>query len=109
MFAIILAGLLPMWEMQIIDAVADDYGLNREQKALMIAIRRAENGVPPYYFGVANRRCNTYEKQARWTANTIRMRYDGDVEKFSKRWCFVNWRVWMKNVKFFMRKSGFPK
>jgi len=105
MICLILAALLPAWEMRTVDRISAEYGLTREQKALVVAIRRAENGRPPYYFGVADKRCNTYEKQVRWTANTIRLRYDGNLVAFAHRWCPDNWRVWLKNVRFFMRKQ----
>jgi len=103
--ALAVAALLPLHEMKVVDRVSEDYRLTEEQKHLLIAIRRSENGTPPYYFGVADKRCNTYEKQARWTANTIRKRYDGDLPKFARRWCPLNWSVWLKNVNWFMRKQ----
>ena len=120
MFAALLASLLatapllpwhilPDEEEARVQIVAAAYSLSPEQGALLRAIRRAENGAPHLAFGVADRRCNTYHKQALWTANTIRRRYTGDLTAFARRWCPDNWRVWLKNVRFFMRKQGFKK
>jgi len=107
--AVILAALLPAWEMSAVRTASVRAGLTDEQTALMVAIRRAENGTPPFYFGVADRRANTYAKQARWCANTIRLRYTGDLSAFAARWCPANTAVWIKNVRFFMRRQGFFK
>jgi len=109
MIALLLASILPAWEMRTVESVAKSYCLDREQKALLVAIRRSENGTPPFYYGVANKRCNSYEKQCRWAANTIRLRYHGDIDAFGHRWCPVNANVWISNVRFFMRKQGFKK
>lgn len=103
----IIAALLPVIEMRIVNRVSDDFGLTREETALMVSIRRAENGRSHIAFGVADPRCRTYEAQARWTANTIRRRWTGDVDAFARRWCPLNAKVWARNVRFFMRKQGF--
>jgi len=109
MTAALLAALLPIQELGIVDKVAGERRLSLEEKALLVAIRRAENGAPHIAFGVANPRCRTYVKQCRWAANTIRLRYDGNLHKFAMRWCPDNWRVWLKNVKWFMNKQGVSK
>lgn len=112
MVAILFAALLtilPPNENKVVGIISREYNLTVEETALLCAIRRAENGVAPYYYGVADRRCNTYAKQVRWAANTIRLRYDGDLVKFAKRWCPVNWSVWHKNVNWFMKKQGVKK
>jgi len=106
---IVAVALLPSWEMRTVERTADAYGLTTEQRALMVAIRRAENGAAPYYFGVADRRANTYERQARWTANTIRRRYFGDLPTFAARWCPANTAVWLRNVRWFMKRQGVKK
>lgn len=104
-----LLAILPPNENKVVAIVSREYNLTEEQTALLCAIRRSENGVPPFYYGVADKRCNTYVKQCRWTANTIRKRYDGDLPKFAARWCPTNTKVWMKNVIFFMRSQGVKK
>lgn len=113
MIAALLAAaavaILPPSEERVVRRVAADYGLTREQTALMRAIRRAENGVPPFHFGVADRRADNFERQARWTANTIRRRYTGDVAAFARRWCPFDAANWTRNVRHFMRRQGVAK
>jgi len=104
-----LLTILPPNENKVVSIVANEYKLTEEQTALLCAIRRAENGVPPYYYGVSDTRCNSYWKQCRWTANTIRKRYDGDLSKFAARWCPLNAKVWLNNVRWFMGKQGINK
>lgn len=105
----LLAALLPAWEMRTIDRTAGAYCLTMEQRALMVAIRKAENGRPALAFGVADRRCRSYDAQARWTANTIRRRYRGDLPTFAARWCPNDAANWLRNVRFFMRAQGINK
>lgn len=104
-----LLAILPPAENEVVAKVAADCKLNAEQTALLAAIRRAENGRPHIAFGVADPRCRTFRKQARWAANTIHLRYDGDLAKFAARWCPNNAAVWERNVRWFMRRQGVSK
>lgn len=105
MTALVLAAILPAAEMRTVNLVADRYDLTPHERHLLCAIRRAENGPRGWEYGVTDRRANTYERQCRFAANTIRLRYTGDLRAFAMRWCPVNWRVWERNVRFFIMKQ----
>ena len=107
--AILLAvgiAILPPSEERTVSMVVQRYNLTVEQTALLKAIRRAENGRSAVAWGVADRRCRGYYKQCCWAANTIKLRYNGDLQEFSKRWCPLNDKVWYNNVLYFMRRQG---
>lgn len=103
--SLLLAAILPAAEMSVVDRVADHYELTRNERRLLCAIRRAENGPSGWEYGVVDRRARTYERQCRFAANTIRLRFDGNLERFAKRWCPDDWRVWLRNVRFFMNRQ----
>lgn len=116
--------LLPTWELRIIHEVAKEYNLSDWQTALLIAIRKAENGKTPKEFGVLTKdamRFSDPEKsfltQARWAAGSIKKRC-GDktiLNAFAARWAPLNAKNdpdglnnnWLKNVRFFLKKQGF--
>lgn len=107
-------------ERAIISRVANEYNLNKEETALLFAIRKAENGKTPKEFGVLNKQAMRFkdpvkslECQARWCAGTIKKRYKGDLEAFGARYCPVGAendptglnKNWVKNVKNFMERG----
>jgi hypothetical protein len=109
-------------ESAVIERVAGEYGLDEEQKKLLYAIRKVENGRQGREFGVLTPEAMRYEKdpdpmksfetQAKWAAGTIKKRYDGDIERFANRWAPVGVandptnlnKNWVKNVKYYMNK-----
>lgn len=100
-----LVAILPTNEQRVVNEVAAQYRLTEDQRALLCAIRRTENGAPHLTWGVADRSCRTFHQQARWAANTIRKRYNGDISAFARRWCPHDSRNWARNVRFFIRKQ----
>ena len=112
MMAALLAAtlaILPPAEERVVASTAERYELTYEQTALLRAIRRAENGKPHRAWGIKDKRCSCFEAQCAWAANTIRRRYNGDLRAFAVRWCPLNWRVWLRNVRWFMDKQGYKK
>jgi hypothetical protein len=111
-----IAGILPDKDEAVAREVAVEYSLNRIETNLLLVIRRIENGRAGLEFGVgdgmedhpARRYAGDYDRsfklQAQWAAGTIEKRFTGDLEAFSKRYCPVNWKVWLKNATFYMKK-----
>lgn len=105
-------------EKGIMDGVAQEYKLTDEQKRLLYTIRKVENGGVGKEFGVLSPEAMRYKDnpvlsyltQARWAAGTIKKRYDGDIEKFAKRWAPVGVandptnlnKNWIKNAQYYM-------
>jgi len=110
------SGILPDKDMAVVREVAVEYKLTPTETNLLLVIRRIENGRAGLEFGVgdgiedhpARRYAGDYDKsfklQAQWAAGTIEKRFSGDLEAFSKRYCPVNWKVWLKNATFYMKK-----
>jgi hypothetical protein len=108
-------------ELDIINQVADQYGLEGDSRKLLFAIRKAENGRQGREFGVLTPEAMRYEKdpdpiksfiiQAKWAAGTIKKRFNGDLDAFAKRWAPLNAsndpkgldKNWLKNVKSYMK------
>jgi hypothetical protein len=108
-------------EIDIINRIADEYGLEGASKKLLFAIRKVENGKQGKEFGVLNPEAMRYandpdamksfETQARWAAGTIQKRFHGDIDAFAKRWAPVGAsndpnglnKNWIKNIKFYMK------
>lgn len=82
--------ILPSWEMEIIHQVAQEYRLTDWQTALLIAIRKSENGGRGREFGVLHPRAidTTYRNQAQWAAGSIKKRCPNKIllVPFLKRW-----------------------
>lgn len=110
-------------EQRIISSVADKYGLKGNARNLLFAIRNAENGAQGKEFGVLNPEAMRFAKdpdpyksleiQAMWAAGTIKKRFDGDLEKFSKIYApkgvdndpnNLN-ANWLKNVSYYMKQT----
>lgn len=83
-------------ERDIINQVASDNGLDSDQRKLLHGIRHVENGSQGREFGVLNSKAEKYADdpdpkksfrlQAAWAAAGIKKHYDGDLDKFSKRY-----------------------
>jgi len=109
-------------EYDMIEQVADEYKLTGEKRKLLHAIRGAEQGRQGREFGVLKSEAMRFEKdpdpvksfvtQARWAAGTIKKRFDGDLEKFAKRWAPIGVKNdptnlnknWLKNVRSFLKQ-----
>lgn len=110
MMTLILAAIIPLQEMQTIREVAKEYNLNREQTALLVTIRKIENGRlgGGCELGVGQEQKNHPAKrykgnpmkslklQCQWAAGTIKRRYNGNLDNWSARWCPVNKTNWAK-------------
>lgn len=110
-------------EVDIIQKVADLYGLQGRSRQLLYAIRRAESGRQGREFGVLNPEAMRFEKgdpvesfvtQAKWAAGTIAKRFNGDLGKFAARWAprgvandptDLN-RNFLRNITFFMGEQN---
>lgn len=110
----------PDVEQMIISKVADQYGLQGDQRNLLFAIRKAENGKQGKEFGVLNKQAMRFKNdpdptkslaiQAMWAAGSIKNHYKGDLNEFAKRWAPVGVsndptnlnKNWVKNVSYFM-------
>lgn len=108
LFAAVAAITPP--QMKVIDQTAKEYRLTTEEKALLIAIRKVENGRPGLEWGVAQDFPNhparrfkdgvkSFAVQCKWAAGTIKRRYRGDLVAFSKRYCPSNHANWRRMVK----------
>ena len=107
------------WERVEIQRVASEYRLTPAQAQLLHLIRRVENGGPGLEFGVgqhyanhparrfANNRERSFLVQARWTAGSIKTRYQGphDLKKFATRWN-ENPEQWAATVGRMLCKAG---
>lgn len=118
------SGFIPEQDHAILSQVADQYGLAPEQRALLYAIRRQENGGPGREMGVLNSEAERYagnhskslQTQAQWAAGTIKKRYDGDLVGFGKRWAPVGAKNdpknlnknWVPGVQKFMQQLYYP-
>lgn len=105
-------------EKAIMDQVADKYKLSDEQRSLLYTVRKIENGGVGKEFGVLTPEAMRFKDnpemsfitQAMWAAGTIKKRYNGDLESFSKRWAPVGAQNdpqglnnnWLKNAKYYM-------
>ena len=104
------ATTLPAHEWTMLRQVAAEYGLTAEQTWLLAAIRLHENGRPGLEFGVggpmdsghkAHRYrdgVNSFRVQCAWAAGTIKKRYTGDLQTFSRRYNPYHATAWAKNV-----------
>ena len=105
----------------VIERVADEYGLEGKERALLWAIRKAENGRQGREFGILAPEAMRFENsdpvasfvtQAKWAAGTIKKRYTGNLKAFSERFAPIGAendptnlnKNWRKNVSFYMRK-----
>ena len=85
-----------------------------ERLALLLAVRKAENGTDKLAYGVMTPGVNTYRKQAGWAAATVSKFLDrpewggwvtrNSVRALSKKYCPVNAQTWDKNVWFWYQK-----
>jgi hypothetical protein len=101
---------IPVIDRNILQDVAQEYGLFPEPTRLLHAIYLAEGGPPGRELGVlveeARRFKGNHEKslrlQAQWCAGTIRNRYTGDLASFARRYCppaaHAKNRNWLPNV-----------
>ena len=111
---------LPPEEIRILKAVAREYDLDREQTAILLAIRRFENGPAGLELGVGQdipdhpaRRFEddpdaSLRLQGQWAAGTIAKRYYGqkrDLTAFAKRYCPKNSENWEKAIRSIMRQA----
>lgn len=110
---------LPSVEMQRCKEVARWYKLTPEQTALLMTIRRVEQGAKGKEFGVLNRKAmrhkdgvKSFYLQARFAAETIKWRYTGDIDAFAARWAprgvdndptDLN-RHWARNAKHYLER-----
>lgn len=113
-----LGSILPAREERIILGVARKYELCEHRTKLLMAIRRIENGANGLEFGVgdgipshpARRHAGNFTAslrlQAEWAAGTIAKRYNGDLRRFSRRYCRANWRVWLRNVRHYLKEQA---
>ena len=104
------ATTLPTHEWTMLRQVAAEYGLSSEETWLLAAIRLHENGRPGLEFGVggpmdsghkAHRYrdgVNSFRVQCAWAAGTIKKRYTGDLQAFSRRYNPYHTAAWAKNV-----------
>lgn len=110
-------------EKQVISKVADQYNLNDEQRSLLFAIRKAENGSQGKEFGVLKPEAMRFKDdpdplksltiQAMWAAGTIKKKYKGDLKDFASKWAPVGAsndpgglnKNWVKNVSYFMENQ----
>lgn len=86
---------VPAHEAVVIENAAHAYGLNSQQKNLLYAIRRQENGGPGKEFGVLHPQAMRFKDnpamsmktQAAWAAGTIKKHFDGkNLKNFASRW-----------------------
>lgn len=103
--------MLPAREWAMIRQIAANYDLSDEQTWLLAAIRCHENGRPGLEFGVGGRVFSTHVAhryqdgfksfyvQGSWAAGTIVRNYDGDLDKFARRYCPEGPRVWATSVR----------
>jgi len=119
-----VAGITPQQEYTIAREVADQYGLNQDERNLLFAIRYAEAGRQGREFGVLTPEAQRFEKhkdptlsfrtQAKWAAGTIKKRYKGDLVEFQQRWAPLKAENdpknlnanWLKNVNYFMNLAN---
>lgn len=117
-------ALSPQQEYTIAREVADQYGLNKDERNLLFAIRYAENGRKGREFGVLTPEAQRYadhpdpvmsfRTQAKWAAGTIKKRYKGDLGEFQKRWAPIGAandpnglnENWLKNVQWYINTAN---
>ena len=104
------AATLPTHEWMMLRQVAAEYGLTAEQTWLLAAIRLHENGRPGLEFGIggpmnSGHRAHRYRDgirsfrvQCAWAAGTIKKRYAGDLQAFSRRYNPYHATAWARNV-----------
>jgi hypothetical protein len=122
-------------DFQILNEVADEYGLKGMKRKLFFSIRVMENGRDGCEMGVADYDINSPARrfapervgkenfdhakslrvQAQWAAGTVKKRfpYDEDhpeqldvaVEAMAKRYCPENWHNWKRMAKKFLESS----
>jgi hypothetical protein len=119
------ADFVPAEESLVLSDVADEYGLTPEQRALLYAIRRQENGGPGREMGVLAPEAQRFrgdfprslKTQAQWAAGTIKKRYTGDLVGFGNRWAPRNAtndprglnKNWIPGVQKFMKQLYYPE
>ena len=103
--------MLPAREWAMIRQIAANYDLSEERTWLLAAIRCHENGRPGLEFGIGGRVFSTHVAhryqdgfksfyvQGSWAAGTIVRHYDGDLEKFAKRYCPGGPHAWAASVR----------
>ena len=103
--------MLPDREWAMIRQIAANYDLSDEQTWLLAAIRCHENGRPGLEFGVGGRVFSTHVAhryqdgfksfyvQGSWAAGTIVRHYNGNLDKFARRYCPEGPRIWATSVR----------
>ena len=106
----VAATTLPAHEWTMLRQVAAEYGLTAEETWLLAAIRLHENGRPGLEFGVggpmdSGHKAHRYRDgiksflvQCSWAAGTVRKRYTGDLQAFSRRYNPYHATAWARNV-----------
>ena len=106
----VAAETLPAHEWATLREVAAQYELNTEATWLLAAIRLHENGRPGLEFGVggpmdSGHKAHRYRDgvksfrvQCAWAAGTIKKRYAGDLQAFSRRYNPHHAAAWARNV-----------
>lgn len=84
--------------------IADSWNFNQEQADLLAIIRRVENGRDHVAFGVKKKSAKTWESQAHFAAETIQLRYTGDLRTFGKRWCPADHKNWNRMASYYRRQ-----
>lgn len=102
------------WEMQLYESTVDFENLNREQAALLWAIRMHEDGASNNTCGVEDGLARMYKDkqfsalmQMRWTVRVIKSRYRGRLNEFAKAYHNGNDKSnkhWAECVKKYMRE-----
>lgn len=108
------------FEQQVLSSVAQEYKLNEEQTRLLFSIRKQENGAKGSgkEMGVLNPSAmrykgdypNSLRLQAKYSAGTIKKRWNGSIEDFANVWCPKESdpegnRNWIRNVTKFMKEN----
>lgn len=95
---------------QVLDACQDNGCSTGDRVALVLAIRKAENGGPGIEYGIVRRRGSSYRVQAGWCAATV-AKFLGDepvtrdaVVSLSRKYCPNNSEVWARNVLYWLNR-----
>lgn len=117
---VIHAKAINGFEQQVLSSVAQEYKLNEEQTRLLFSIRKQENGAKGSgkEMGVLNPSAmrykgdypNSLRLQAKYSAGTIKKRWNGSIEDFANVWCPKESdpegnRNWIRNVTKFMKEN----
>ena len=103
-------------EIRILTNVANEYALTEEQRILLFAIRKVENGRPGRELGCgdvpgwhpARRYAGNFEKslhlQAEYACGTIQNHWQGNTYAFAKRYCPYRPNWWSTHVNRWMAR-----